>query len=287
MNFPYTAAARLCEVGVTLASLDADRLQAFAIAARFGFRTVHANAIPESWLQGPQRDAYLHAARASGLTITTHFVGYDGQSYQTLEDIRRTVGLAIQPLSPHRLKVTLAYSDLARDLGISSLSAHLGFLPTDADHADYRSLTADLRMVLDYCARNGQTFHLETGQESAAELLEFLRAVDRPNLFVNYDPANFLLYGTDDPLIAFDRLAPWIRGVHCKDAVRAGGPDRLGDEVPLSSGEVNFPQLLRRLRTTGFPGPLILERESGADRLADILAGRAYLTGLATDLDND
>jgi sugar phosphate isomerase/epimerase len=268
------------EIGVMLNNLERDRLRAFAVAARVGFRTVHANALPEDWLQGPQRQAYLDAARASGLNIATLFVGYDGQSYQTMEDIERTVGLAILELRPHRLKVTLAYSDLARDLGVPSLTTHLGFFPKDVGQADYLSLVADLRTVLDYCGQKGQTFHLETGQEPAAGLLEFIRQVDRPNLAVNFDPANFLLYGTDEPLPALDTLAPYVRGVHCKDAISSGVPDRLGEEVPLGEGEVNFPAVLEGLRAAGFGGPLILERESGPDRVKDILAAREYLQRL-------
>ena len=64
-----------------------------------------------------------------------------------MEDIERTVGLAILPLRPHRLKVTLAYSELASELGVPSLSTHLGFFPRDVGHADYLSLVADLRTV--------------------------------------------------------------------------------------------------------------------------------------------
>jgi sugar phosphate isomerase/epimerase len=273
MNQPY-------EIGVMLNNLERDRLRAFAVAARLGFRIVHANALPEAWLSGPERAAYLDAARASGLTIATLFVGYDGQSYQSMEDIERTVGLAILPLRPHRLRVTLDYSELASGLGVPSLTTHLGFFPKDVGHADYLSLVEDVRTVLDACARRGQTFHLETGQEPAAGLLEFIRRVGRPNLAVNFDPANFLLYGTGDPLAALDALATYVRGVHCKDAISSGVADRLGEEVPLGEGEVDFPAMLARLRAIGFRGPLVIERESGPDRLRDILAAREYLNRL-------
>ncbi len=268
------------EIGVTLSSLARDPLKAFEVATRLGFRVVHANALPEDWLYGPRRDAYVAAARASGLSIATLFVGYDGQSYQSIEDIERTVGLAILPLRPHRLRVTLAYCDLARELGVPSLSTHLGFLPKDPGHADYLSLVADVRTVVDCCAERGQTFHLETGQEPAEEFLAFIRAVDRPNLAVNFDPANFLLYGTDDPLHALDVLGPLVRGVHCKDALPSPVPDRLGEEVPMGTGNVDFPAILARLRSLGYDGPLVIERESGADRVADVLAARDYLTRL-------
>ena len=51
---------------------------------------------------------------------------------------------------------------------------------------------------------NGQHLHLETGQESADALLEFIGDVDRENLFVNFDPANMILYGSGEPIEALE-----------------------------------------------------------------------------------
>ena len=44
--------------------------------------------------------------------------------------------------------------------------------------------------------------HLETGQETADGLLQFIADVGRDNLFVNFDPANMILYGTGEPIEA-------------------------------------------------------------------------------------
>ncbi len=268
------------EIGVMLNNLEPDRLKAFQAARDHGFRVVHTNTLREAWLTGPERVAYVAAARASGLRIDTMFVGYDGQDYRDLPTIARTVGLAIPELRAHRLQVTLAYSDLARDVGAPSLGTHLGFLPEDETSASYRGLVETVRTVADRCAASHQTLHLETGQESADTLLRFVRALDRANVGINFDPANFLLYGTDDPSSALQKLGPLVRGVHCKDGIPPLQPGVLGEEVPLGAGRVHVPALLAQLAVLGYTGALVIEREGGPTAVADILAARDYLRRL-------
>jgi sugar phosphate isomerase/epimerase len=265
------------EIGVMVNNLERDQLKAFAAAARHGFRQVHTSAIPEAWLTGPERTAYVQAARSSGVVITTMFVGFDGQSYADRAAVARTVGLVIPELREHRCQVARRYGDLARELGVGSLAMHLGFLPEDPGHPDYRALVEALHSLLDDFASRGQRLHLETGQESAKALLRLIHEADRPNLGVNFDPGNFVLYGTDEPLAALERLAHHVRGVHCKDGIRPRQPGELGAEVPIGQGEVPFPKLIRRLSDIGYRGPLVIEREQGPRVVEDILAARAYL----------
>ncbi len=266
-------------IGVMLNNLERDRLRAFAVARALGFTVVHANALPEAMLAGAARAAYSRAARESGLTIATLFVGFDGQDYSSLRSIAATVGLVQPALREHRLAIARRYSDLAAELGVPSLSMHLGCLPPDADPGP---LIDALRDLLDVCAAHGQTLHLETGQESAADLLRLIRHVDRPNLFVNFDPANFVLYGTDEPLPALDLLYPLVRGVHCKDGVRGATAGELGRETPLGEGAVDIPAFLRRLLELGYGGALVIEREGGPNVVEEILAARPYIERLLT-----
>src|SRR5262249_25767512 len=113
------------QIGVMLNNLDRDRLRAFAVAAGHGFRYVHTSALPESWLTGPQRSAYVAAARTSSVVIDTMFVGFDGQSYADLPTIARTVGLVIPELRDHRLAVARQYGGLATELGVAALGMPL------------------------------------------------------------------------------------------------------------------------------------------------------------------
>jgi sugar phosphate isomerase/epimerase len=272
------------EVGVMLNNLERDRLRAFRMAAGEGFRVVHTSALLEGWLTGPERAGYVAAARTSGLTIHTMFVGFDGQTYADLPSIRRTVGLIQPDLREHRCLVAQLYADLARELGVGALAAHIGFVPQEPGHPEYGVLVRAVRGIADHCAARGQTFHLETGQEPASVLAAFLRDVDRPNVGVNFDPANLILYGTDEPLAALDQLAPWVRGVHCKDALPPTRSDALGTEVPIGQGAVDFPPLLRKLCDIGYGGPLVIEREHGPRVREDVAAARAYLEELVARL---
>jgi sugar phosphate isomerase/epimerase len=268
-------------VGVMLNNLERDRLRAFAVARSHGFTVVHANALPESMLEGTGRAAYVRAARESGLTIATMFIGFDGQDYSSRRSIAATVGLVQPELRPHRLVVARRYSDLAAELGVPSLGMHLGLLPQGGDHG---AIVDCLHELLDVCAAHGQTLNLETGQESAYALFQVIMQVNRPkHLLVNFDPANFVLYGTDRPLAALDILYPMVRGVHCKDAVSSETPCELGRETPLGQGEVNTPAILRFLQRRGYGGPLIIEREHGPNVVDEIIEARAYLECLLTE----
>jgi sugar phosphate isomerase/epimerase len=103
---------------------------------------------------------------------------------------------------------------------------------------------------------------LETGQETADGLLQFLTDVERENLFVNFDPANMILYGTGEPIEALKKIGSYVRSVHCKDALWANQPgEAWGQEVPLGDGQVNMEAYLKTLLEIGYDGPLTIERE--------------------------
>ncbi|MGH7128842.1 MAG: sugar phosphate isomerase/epimerase family protein, partial [Planctomycetaceae bacterium] len=83
------------------------------------------------------------------------------------------------------------------------------------------------------------------------------------------DPANMILYGTGDPLLALDKVGHLVRSVHCKDATWAAEGTRgvsWGAEVPLGEGDVDIEAYLRTLDAIGYEGPLTIEREIAHDR---------------------
>jgi sugar phosphate isomerase/epimerase len=143
---------------------------------------------------------------------------------------------------------------------------HIGFVPHDRTSADYRDVLAVARQACDHLAQNGQALHLETGQEPADVLLAFLQDVERDNLFVNFDPANMILYGCGEPIPALRTLGHYVRSIHCKDATWSDRPgETWGAEVALGNGAVDFPAYLRTLAEIGYDGPLTIEREIPQD----------------------
>ena len=76
-------------------------------------------------------------------------------------------------------------------------------------------------------------------------------------------------------------LGPWLFNVHAKDGNWPTVPGQLGTETPIGQGQVNFPKFIAALKSAGFRGPLIIEREiSGPQQIADMKTAIGYLRGL-------
>jgi sugar phosphate isomerase/epimerase len=215
---------------------------------------------------GAQRVA--SAAAQNDLEITTIFCGFPGESYNDVPTIHRTVGLVPAETRAERIALIDTISRFAQHLNVNRVAAHIGFIPDDEQDEEFVVLvkiTADICQLL---ASRGQDFALETGQEKAATLKRFIESVEaqgQKNLRVNFDPANMILYGNDDPIAATPLLLPWIDGVHCKDGVWPTEAQKtsglLGAEVPWGDGDVNAEAWLTSLVQSGFRGPFTIERE--------------------------
>jgi sugar phosphate isomerase/epimerase len=207
-------------------------------------------------------------------TVVTVFAAYNGESYADIPTVARTVGFVPPDTREERERRTLDLSDFAARLGVGGIACHIGCVPEDRAHPDYAAVRDMVRRVCDRAAGHSQTFALETGQEPAQVLLAFFKDVDRPNLRINFDPANMILYGTGDPIDALRTLAPHVVSVHCKDGdwPPKGVPGALGTERPLGSGSVGIERFVATLRDIGFRGPLNVEREAEdqRERLSDI-----------------
>lgn len=213
------------------------------------------------------------ALEAEDFTIVTVFAAYEGEDYADIPTVQKTVGFIPPATRAVREKRTLELSDFARDLGVSSIACHIGFVPEDPSDPDYIAVREIVRRVCDHAAKNGQTFALETGQEPAHVLLSFIQDVDRPNLKINFDPANMILYGTGDPIEALSVLAPHVISVHCKDGDwPPKTPGALGVEKPLGQGSVGIERFIAKLKEIGYQNPLNIEREvmDHQERLRDI-----------------
>jgi sugar phosphate isomerase/epimerase len=177
--------------------------------------------------------------------------------------VKRTVGFIPRETRAGRERRTYEACDFAAEVGAAGIATHIGFVPEDASDEDYIAVRAMVRRICDYAAKRNQTFALETGQEPAPVLLDFIRDVDRENLGINFDPANMILYGTGDPVEALGILGKHVLSVHCKDGdwPPKDQPNALGKEKPLGAGAVGIERFLAKLRQVGYKGPLTIERE--------------------------
>jgi sugar phosphate isomerase/epimerase len=198
--------------------------------------------------------------------------------------VQRTVGFVPGATRAQREGRTCVVSDFAATLGAPGIATHIGCVPDDPNDPDYVAVRDLVRRVCDDAAEWNQTFALETGQESARVLLEFIQDVDRPNLRINFDPANMILYGTGDPIEALDVLGPLVISVHAKDGnwPPKGVPGALGTEQRFGKGAVGAARFIDKLKQIGYDGTLNVEREieDQKQRLEDIRDAVAILESL-------
>lgn len=217
------------------------------------------------------------ALAAAGITIRSGMMRTKGEDYSTLDSIRRTGGVRPDEHWPSNQANAERIAGVAAELKLTLVSLHAGFLPPAPGDPLRATLVRRLQAVADIFARRGVRVAFETGQETADTLLGVLAEIARPNVGVNFDPANMILYDHGDPIESLRKLAPHVMQVHLKDARRTSAPGEWGEETPIGAGEVNWPAFFQTFRAAGLGCDLMIERESGSRRLPEIRAAVEYI----------
>ncbi|MGI6336613.1 MAG: sugar phosphate isomerase/epimerase family protein [Eubacteriales bacterium] len=191
---------------------------------------------------------------------------------------------------PERIKRTKNMLLFTKMMGVKNVTSHIGKIPDCKHDPIYVQLKAALTEIGDFCVEHGLCYNIETGPEKAIVLKEFLEDVASPGLGVNLDPANFVMCSDQDPVEAVHMLGKYIHHTHAKDGiclwreVHKEWPNvpegRKWIEVPLGSGEVDFPAWIKALREEGYDGFLAIEREAGDDPYRDIKIAFDFLKTL-------
>ncbi len=169
-----------------------------------GFTTLQTSTPPAGYFSEPKQGELGRAISAAGFSLTSVAAVYAGEDYSNIEKVRTTVGLLPPATRLARLDDTKRTADFARALGAGNVSSHIGYIPEDRSDPEYANLVKALQLVCRHLEHQEQSFNLETGQETAEALKQFIADVDRANLGVNFDPANMIMYGTGDPIEALE-----------------------------------------------------------------------------------
>ena len=244
------------------ASIDAGLGVKLEVAHELGVPTIQLHA-PATGTRTPENaQRFLRRLDELGIQLTCVFCGFEGESYADIPTVKETVGLVPVASRAARTQETKEISDFAKLLGVDCIGLHIGFVPHDPGDPAYQEVLHVTQELCDHAGDNGQRIHLETGQEPADVLLRFLEDTQRDNLFINFDPANMILYGSGEPLPALRAVGRYVRSVHCKDAKWSDQPGKTwGQEVPLGQGDVDIGAYLKTLDDLGYVGPLTIERE--------------------------
>lgn len=253
----------------------------FAKAREMGLTTCQLCSWRPNDIDKAQAERTRKAAAAAGITITLFWCGYSGPTVWNYHEGPATIGLVPPVYRAGRTAELKKGAEIAGWLGVTDMATHVGFLPFNPQDADYQGTVAALKEVVTCCQEREIYFDFETGQETPMVLLRTIHDIGLPNVGINLDPANLLLYGNGNPVDALDIFGQYVRGVHAKDGEYPTDGYTLGEEKPLGDGRVNFPVLITKLKSHGYSGALTIEREiSGEQQIADIKHAIQLLTPL-------
>lgn len=259
---PHPGEKSPMKIGVRLESLGLPLRRALQECQRLGVAGVQLDATgdlaPDRLSQTGRRE-FRHLLRAYGLDLAA--LGCP---------LRH--GLDVATNQEARIDHVKKVMSLAYDLGSRVAVVQAGPVPKEAGDS---LMTEALHALAQHGDRSGAVLALETGLEPGDALAAYLARFDTGSLGANLDPANLLTHGFD-PYAGARALRGRILHAHAKDA-RVASASRGAQEVPLGHGDVDWMHYLSVLEEVEYGGYQTVERETGANRSADVAAGVAFL----------
>ena len=223
-------------------------------------------------------DALFELLKKYDISVPTMFLSYPNQNWANPKE-----GIGIVPLHTRseRMLISCRLMEWCKRYGINSVTCHVGFVPEEKNEF-YDRFILDMQQLARFAGSMGQEFLFETGTETPEQLKQTIDDINEPNVGVNFDPANLLIYNNGDPAGVVDLLADKIKVIHCKDANPPAAGEIRGKETVLGAGSTNFTGLLKRLVDGGFNGPCIIEREllPGPEQEKDIKEAVALIKSI-------
>lgn len=120
---------------------------------------------------------------------------------------------------------------------------------------------ARIGSVADEAAAEGITICLETHGgplSTGAMAAELVRQIGKPNVGINYDPANVIYYGDTRPEADIAAAADYIVHMHVKDKLGGAGEWNF---PAVGTGDIDFGAIFQVADAAGFSGPASIEIE--------------------------
>ena len=225
------------------------------------------------------------ASKKHNIKVTT-VVGVPGsKSTWNFRKGPATIGLVPTEERAEKIAMYQDMIDFCQMAEIPAMHSHFGFIPEDPSSEQYKDFIKVMQDLANYAKQRDVMIYFETGQETPTTLIRAIKDIATGNVFVNCDLANLLMYGKSNSLDAVKLFGRLIKEFHAKDGKYPdpNNPYELGAEVPIPTGEVNFPAVIAELKKQGFQGALTIECELNGAQHDYVVKTRKYLQGL---LDN-
>ena len=230
-------------------------------------------------------DMIRNAAEEYGIEISAQFCGYR-DSYTVWDAKCDFVNAGINsPLfAESRIAYVLSAIPFLERLGVTDMILHAGYMPNNPFESGYTTMLSVVSMIAGRLKAKGMNLLFETGTESPIVLLRLIEEVGTGNLFVNLDTGNLIMYGFGNPVDALTTFGKYVRNTHFKDGLPPTIPGKLGPEVKIGTGNVDFPKVIALLKELGYDRFITIEREiSGPQQSADIIRARDLVRSLVKE----
>lgn len=253
-------------IGVMLNSFKLPREEALNCVQKIGaegiqFYAVKGDNAPEN-LCGEKRKEFYSMVRDMGIRFSA-LCGDFGKGFKDPE------------CNPELIERSKRVLDMALDFDTNIVTTHIGRIPADPEDDTYKIMLDACYELAEYADSLGAHFAVETGPEPATRLRAFLDKLHSKGVAVNYDPANLTMCVDDDAVKGVYELKDYIVHTHAKDGLR--GTEKPYREVPLGTGDVDWPNYLKALEDIGYRGFLTIEREVGENPVRDIQIAADFL----------
>ena len=274
-------------IGVILDSFRKPVPEALALAQSMGVQGIQVYStygdLSPKKLVGAKRKEFLDLVKSHGLVISA-LCGDHGNGFGNAEK------------NPQLIEDSKRILDLAKELETDVVTTHIGVVPADPNHPRYKIMQDACGALAEYADSVQAHFAIETGPETSLTLKGFLDSLHSTGVAVNLDPANLVMVTGDDPVKAVHNLKDYIVHTHAKDGRKLLERDpeiiyglRTDDsvvedaafiELPLGTGDVDFPAWMRALEEIGYRGFLTIEREVGDNPAGDIRTAVDFLKNI-------
>lgn len=257
----------------------------FADLREYGFESCQlCSWIPALWTD-EAASAIVSYSEKYGIEISAFWCGWEGPTAWNFYEGQLTLGLIPPEYRVMRVKNLCDGADFAKKLGVKDIITHMGFIPENPYDPNFAPLCVAIRIVAEHLIGNEQNLLFETGQETPVAMLRCFETVGCPNLYINLDTANLILYGKANPVDALDVFGKYVRNLHAKDGVYPTNGHELGAETKLGEGKVDFVKLFEKLHELGYDSYVTIEREiEGEGQVRDILESKKYLEDIIKDV---
>ena len=269
---------------VRLKSLD-ECIEAFNKVKAMGLESCQLVYKPETYIIEDAR-FIRDAAEKCGIEISAFFAGFrDNYTSWDLKYDFRNAGLNSVAFGAERLKYLLGVLPFLQELCVSDMIIHAGFVPNDPFAPEYAEMLCRVKVLAERAKKYGINILFETGGESPITLLRLIIELNTGNLFVNLDTGNLIMYGYGNPCDAVYTLGKYVRNMHAKDGLPPTKPYKLGEEVPIGEGFVDFERVFAGLNAIGYDRFVTIEREiDGEKQTEDIKKGIEYIKNVLENL---